>query len=309
MSTEFIAGRLWPQVTQAARQSRQRCAVAVAYFGQGASRLLPLPKGSRLVVDASEGTVKSGQTCPAELLAMIKCGVRVYSVANLHAKVFVLGRVAFVGSANVSRRSAGTLIEAAVRMTDSAVLRKAREFVLGKCLHEQTPEQLKRLAKLYHPPQLPGGEGRRKRAKITVLPRLSLVQLVLQDWSKRDQALHDAAEVVAKKRREHPRSYELDSFRWTGKCPFKRGDVVIQITDEGSAGRLMAAPGNVLHVRTRSKKSRLMSFVYVERPARRRRQTKTVARKLGRGAVKQLRRGGLVRNAAFREALLKLWSD
>jgi phosphatidylserine/phosphatidylglycerophosphate/cardiolipin synthase-like enzyme len=50
---------------------------------------------------------------------MIKRGVRVFSVANLHAKVFVLGRAAFIGSANVCKRSADSRIGAAVRLSEA----------------------------------------------------------------------------------------------------------------------------------------------------------------------------------------------
>ncbi len=313
MSTAFITAGLWPEITRAAKASRARCSVAVAYFGQGAARLLPLARGSRLVVDASEGAVKSGQTCPADLLAMVKRGVRVFSVPNLHAKVFVLGRVAFIGSANVSRRSAGTLIEAALRTREPSTVQAARRFVGDHCLHELTPELLKRLAKIYRLPRLAGGQLRKSRqptdyASRPTLPRLLLAQLVLRDWSERDQALHDAGEVVARKRRKHPRSFELDSFLWTGRCPFQEGDKVIQITDEGSARRFMAAPGNVLYVRTRRGEKRQVSFVYVERPSDRRRRVAVVARKLGRGALERLRRRGQVRDAAFAQALLNIWS-
>jgi len=49
--------------------------MAVAYFGKGASRLLPLTAGSRLVVDASECAVASGQTCPADLIKLVARGV------------------------------------------------------------------------------------------------------------------------------------------------------------------------------------------------------------------------------------------
>src|SRR5438034_685318 len=125
MSTAFVSKGIWPQLTKAVRGSRQRCAVAVAYCGAGASRLLPLPKGSRLVVDASERSVASGQTCPADLIKIVKHGVAVYSVPNLHAKVFVLGRAAYIGSANVSSRSASQLIEAVIRTTEPSAVRAA----------------------------------------------------------------------------------------------------------------------------------------------------------------------------------------
>jgi hypothetical protein len=219
VTTVFLGRNIWPQLTKALRRDQHRSAVAVAYFGAGASRLLPLRSGSCLVVDGSERAVASGQTCPADLLQLAKRGASVYSVPNLHAKVFVLGRAAYVGSTNVSSRSAAQLIEAVIRTTEPSVVRFARHFVQEHCLHELTPSVLRRLQRLYRPPRVPGGK-RFDRSKTEVarrpsLPRLLLAQLVLEeDWSERDQALHDAALVVAKKRRKHPRSFEMDSFRY-----------------------------------------------------------------------------------------------
>lgn len=62
---------------QGSAWSQHRCAVAVAYFSEGASSLLPLAKGSRLVVNASERCVASGQTCPADLIKLVERGVAV----------------------------------------------------------------------------------------------------------------------------------------------------------------------------------------------------------------------------------------
>ena len=313
MSTAFITRDIWPQLTKAVRDSPQSCAVAVAYFGKGASKLLPLTKGSRLVVDASEHAVAAGQTCPADLTKLVKRGVKVYSVPNLHAKVFVLGRAAYIGSANASNRSASQLVEAVIRTTETSAVRAARKFVRDHCLHELTPRVLKRLAKIYRPPLIPGGKRGKKAAKQTsrrpTLPRLLVAQIYLEDWSPRDQKSHDAGLVVAKKRLVHPRKFDLDDFRWPGKCPFRRGDVVMQVTDEGGGSVFATPPGNVLYVRTRHYGSQQVSYVFLECPARRRRQIKTLARALGRGATKSLQRNGLVRDTAFKQALLKAWAD
>lgn len=310
MSTVFVSQNFWPHLTKAVRRAQQRCDVAVAYLGAGASRLLPLPKGSRLVVDASERAVASGQTCPADLIKLR--GVTKYNVPNLHAKVFVLGSAAYIGSANVSRHSASQLVEAVVRTTEPGAVRAARTFVRQHCLHELTPIVLKRLAKLYRPPRLPGGKRGKRQPALTSrapsLPRLFLAQLRLQDWSEEDQALHDAEIVMAKKRQEHVRSYELDSFRQTGKCVYRRGDVVVQVTNEGEGRVLVSPPGNVVHVRTRSDGGRRVSFVYLEHLARRRRPVKALARTLGRGALKKLRRNRQVRNPEFARELLKAWT-
>lgn len=313
MSTVFITQDIWPQLTKAVRGSRQSCAVAVAYFGKGAGKLLPLTEGSSLVVDASERAVASGQTCPTDLAKLVKRGVKVYSVPNLHAKVFVLGGAAYIGSTNVSNRSASQLVEAVIRTTEPGAVRAARKFVRNHCLHELTPEVLKRLGKLYRPPLVPGGKRGKKAAKQTfsepTLPRVLLAQChEVEDWSARDQKSHDAGLLVAKKRLVHPRKFDLDDFRWSGKCPFRRGDVVMQVTDEGGGSVFATPPGNVLYVRTHHDGSQQISYVFLECPARRRRRIKTLARAMGRGAKKALERDGLVRDAAFAQALLKTWA-
>ena len=310
MRTEFITRDIWPQLTKAVRGSSQRCAVAVAYFGKGASKLLPLAKGSRLVVDASERSVASGQTCPADLRILVKRGVRVYSVPNLHAKVFVLGRAAYIGSANVSNRSASQLVEAVVRTSESSAVRDALEFVSNLCLYRLTPTIIRRLAKHYRPPLIPGGKrGKKVAMQISsrpTLPPLLLVQLGLEEWSDKEQAIHDAGLIVARKRREHPRTFQEDSFIITGKCVYKRGDVLIQVTDEGGGNVLVSPPGNVLHTRTGREGKGKKTAVYVERPVRRRRSIKRLVRALGRGSKKALVRDGVVRDIAFAQALLKV---
>jgi hypothetical protein len=198
-------------------------------------------------------------------------------------------------------------VEAVIRTTERGAVRAARQFVQQHCLHELTPTVLKRLAKLYRPPLVPGGKRGKPLQAMTSkrpsLPRLLLAQLHLEDWSERDQALHDAGMLVAKKRREHPRSFELESFRYTGKWHYRLGDVVIQVTDEGSSGVFVTPPGNVRYVRTRRDGNRLVSFIYLERPDRRRRQVKSLARALG-CTQKQLRRGGLIRDPLFKETLM-----
>lgn len=311
MSTTFLSRDFWPHLIKTVSGSRQRCSVAVAYFGKGASKLLPLPKGSRLVVDASERAVSSGQTCPADLLALIKRGIAVYSVPNLHAKVFVVGRAAYIGSTNVSNRSAAHLVEAVIRTTDPGAINAARKFVGDQCLRQLTPELLKKLAKVFRPPKIPGGRRGvrpiRDTSRHATLPRLLLAQLAWVDWSESDQRLNDAARAVAKKRQLHPRSFELDSFQIVGKCRFREGDVVVQVLDDGGRRVLAAPPGNVLYVRSQRAGRRRVSFVCVERPTRRRRQVKSLARALG-CTQKALLSEGVVRDQAFANALLNAWA-
>jgi hypothetical protein len=156
MTNHLLTADVWTPLTSAAKKSRNPAYAGVAYFGQGASKLLPLPAKSHLVVDASEGAVKSGQTCPADLRRLQKRGVVIYSAPRLHAKVYVFDGFAFIGSANVSDRSAGTLIEAMLRITDHKVISAAREFVRSLCLNELGPGTIDRLQRIYRPPYIPG---------------------------------------------------------------------------------------------------------------------------------------------------------
>jgi hypothetical protein len=295
-------------LTRAAKANSRRSDAAVAYFGQGASKLLPLNKGSRLVVDASELAVRSGQTHPGDLIKLQAHGVRVFSVTNLHAKVFVLGKTAYIGSANASNRSAGHLVEAVVRTADDATVSSARRFVRNLCLQELTPTILKRLQSMYRPPRIPGGKSARKKtatqSEEATLPRLLLAQNRYVDWSDQDDARHHIALAVAEKRREHPRSFELTSFQFKGKCPYRRDDVVVETLIEPNGITMVSAPANVLHVRTWHDGTRSSSFIYLERPVRRRRSMMSWAKQLGRGSLKRLSRNGLVRDKSFGKAIL-----
>lgn len=147
MSAQFITADVWGALSKAARRSKKPAYVSVAYFGKGAADLLHLPAKSRLVVDASEAAVKQGQTNPAKLRRMRRRRVAVYSVQNLHARVFAFDTAVFIGSANVSKHSASVLQEAVLRVTDAAVLKAARDFVTELCLEPLGPKELMRLQK------------------------------------------------------------------------------------------------------------------------------------------------------------------
>jgi hypothetical protein len=243
----FVTNGIWKSISSAAKRSDAPVYASVAYFGKGASKLLPLPTNSRLVVDASIGAVKNGQTCPADLKAMQKRGVRIYSIPNLHAKVYVFGGTAFIGSANASNHSAGTLIEAVIQTADKGIMRSAREFVRGLCLDELGPERLDYLAKLYRPPRFANGAKRssKKHGIRPELPRLLLAQLENESPPSETKATVRDGLESAKKKRKHGRNYTFDYFWWRGTFPYKVGDKVIQVTEENSRLSLVAPPADI----------------------------------------------------------------
>lgn len=312
MPTRLITEDLWPSLTRAIRTSKRPCQVAVAYLGQGAAQMLPLPKGSRLVVDASDRTVKLGLTCPAELLKLHKKGVEVFSVMNLHAKVYVAGKNAFIGSANASQHSAGTLIETLLHTTEPQAVKQARQFVEDLCLQSLGPEQLKALVKIYRPPHLPGGKrGKRIVPKKTVKPELAEVYLAQlkerKTLTKEQEKERQAGLKEARRARQHRAStHELDDFSWEGRCDFRPGHEIIQVFKERGGKTWVYPPAHVLKVRRHPQQK--LSFVYVEYPNCHRKSIEVLAAKLGRGALTKLRRNGRAKDRTFVHALLKAWN-
>ena len=150
----------WDRIQTLVNKQPGKCHVAVAYFGSGASKLLPLKAGSVLVIDMSERAVKSGQTKPSEVSKLLRNGVEVHSVENLHAKVFVAGNRALVGSTNVSFTSATGLVEALLETTDRDPVRQCRDFVKSLLGEVIDIAHARRLQRLYRPPRF--GKGSQK---------------------------------------------------------------------------------------------------------------------------------------------------
>ena len=300
MSAELITADVWAALTKAARQSKKPANVAVAYFGRGAAGLLHLPPKSQLVVDASEATVRNGQTHPKDLSRMRRRKVAVYSAQNLHAKIFAFGNSVFVGSANVSKHSANVLQEAVVRITDATVARAARDFVRGLCLEPLGPSELKRLQKLYRPPRFAPGQSKKGSAR----NQFSALRVALTDDAIIPDELDKAFEAGLKeatKKRRHGSGFYIREFYWPSPSPFRNGQLVIEVF-KNAHGQIVSPPGHVIHTRDYRDGMKRKTLIYLEFPdrdweplSRFSRELKTI---LGRGGIK---------NQAAARKLLSFW--
>lgn len=281
MTTAFISEGIWSELTKAAKACRGQALVAVAYFGKGAAKLLPLPKRSWLVVDASKANVKRGATCPADLLKLHKTGVRVFHAPNLHAKVYVFGKAAFIGSANVSKHSS-TLTEALVRTTDRKVTAAARQFVSGLCLQAMGPRELEKLASLYREPKFQGGT-KTISALHKQLPYapMHLVNLEIKDPPMGSASTERAGRKEAKQKRIDKLTAGLEDFHVLDDSVFPEGETVAQVVTEESGKVYVSPPGQVLHTRKWSNGKQRCTFVYLEVPNRKRISLVRIAKRLG----------------------------
>jgi len=313
---ETVTGSVWKELSRFLKSNRSVVDVAVAYVGRGSSALLKLPPGSRLVVDATEGSVKRGLTCPDDLAELQTKGVKVFCMPNLHAKVYAFSQRAYIGSANASFNSATKLIEAMFCTTDRHAVKQAKAFVRDLCLYPLTPEVLKRLKKIYRPPVWagkPGKKGKKEETQYTqeasVLPRVCLAQLVRESWNKEDDRQAEIGAKTADKERTHDSGWSVERFRWVGAVPFRKDDIVLQVTEEEDGREMVSPPGPLLHIHPYNTKEGRIHFCYVETPERQRKNLDRLAKKLGPGGKKLLRTRGMIRKRSMAVHLLSLWRE
>jgi hypothetical protein len=320
MPTELLTDGIWRRITALAK--RKPGAVAVAYCGTDARKLLPLKPGSLLVVNASEHAVRFGMTNPSELLWFFNRDVQIHSVENLHAKVFVFGDTAIVGSTNISQNSANHLQEAAVLVKTRSAVANCRRFVKDQTGEPLSLAHIKRLAKIYRPPNIPGharpemnqGKQKQSQKRNPEHPPLWLVWIDPDGWDAQDHRQASSGRLQARKRLRR-NVEELDEFcsveRWRPQ-PISEGDLVIQVTFERGRTYLNQA-AHVTHIKSYKKgpKRRPAEIVFLGIPRKQRRIERGHAlAKLGRRhgkVIRDLDDAILVQERDTARAILKLW--
>jgi hypothetical protein len=173
-----------------------------------------------------------------------------------------------------------------------------------------SPGTLDRLGKIYKPPRFFANTTRRKKNRkvMPILPRLLLAQLKEEKPPQESEDVEEKGMRVAQKKSRHGRSYVIDDFWWTGKCSFQVGDKVIQVTEDERGCYYIDPPADVLHRRSWHRANRPpITFVYFEHPDKRRIRLERLARRIGYGSRKRLKKAGIVRDPDFAEKLLAIW--
>jgi hypothetical protein len=270
MKNELITENVWQFITEKAKATKTKSYVAVAYFGQGASSMLPLNKGSKLLVDASESNVKAMQTCPAELLKLYKKGVQIYSLPSLHAKMYVLGKNLIIGSANVSSNSSSVLTESVFSTTDPNAVKDAKEFIMSNCGTELSEDKLKELNKIYI--EAKQNSNKRFGAKIKVKKnedqKIYVCKLRACEYTEEEENDSKIGLNLYAKNNKVPDRHSIDSFIWDGKLSFKVGDSIMQIIKDGDMIKIYPLSRLVYIMKAKSK-GKTIYHCFVELPSRR----------------------------------------
>lgn len=255
MKTGLHTNNIWNEITKLVKSSKTKSYVAVAYFGTGAAEMLPISKGSKLVVDASENAIRSGQTNPNELLKLSKTGVEIYSWQNLHAKMFVIGKYLLVGSTNVSKNSELNYQEAIFVSNDKVQKEKAKDFICNICLNDIGEKTLRLLCKKYNPAK--GGVGRVKSAISSVFT----VNIKDDYYSDYEESILKSEKAIAVKKINKSQHY-LHSFMWNFPNPFDIGSKIIQVYETDNKTYVYPT-GNVCRIKSLNNG---YCFVFIEVP-------------------------------------------
>lgn len=280
MSTKFVSPSPLLEIQKLAKTSKGYA--AVPYLGKGSSSLLPLTEGSFLVTCMDEASVRGARVDPSEVVKYIRRGVHVHNCKNLHAKVYVFGRKAVVGSANVSNNGL-KLVEAAVISTDPEVVAHAKRFVQDLCVDEIGIEYAKSLVPLYPTEFKGGGRGGKLTGKaVAEHSKTWLFPSGEYDYPDVVKAYDKKMRPKIAKKIADPRKAKLDTFLIDGyvnggKDVIVEGDRIVERWSNGR-GFDFYAPARVVHIKQIGEDT----FMYLECPRHLRKvASSTVRAKLG----------------------------
>lgn len=301
MTVELLTNKIWFEITNRAKETKKICLVSVAYFGLNGAKMLPLSKGSTLLVDASLKALRNGQTCPDELLKLYYKGVHIYSLENLYAKIFVFGNVLYCGSTNVSGNSANRLKEALIKTTDKFAIADAKNFIKSFCRIELGDDELTRMKKFYKPPKFFSSP----RDDSNENAEFHICKLVIRNWTKDEEHEAEKGRTAAEKNRINKSRHRIDEFVFNRQIKFKRGDTILQIIEENSKSYVLPI-GKLIHIRKWSNGNKTKYFCYVEVPDRRRKKLEILKRKLEASDSKLNLRSGR-KGIELETIIKKLW--
>lgn len=144
----FLSGNdIWNTISELS-ENCESVQCAVAYTSECSS--IHFERGDLLITDASDESIRGGQTSAKELQRLKNIGVRIYSKPLLHAKLYVFSDRLVIGSCNLSTSSKTRLIESAVLIRDEALVSNAIQFLSELTTESEkvTDEFIERILKL-----------------------------------------------------------------------------------------------------------------------------------------------------------------
>ena len=317
--TTFLINEQYWQKLQKSIKGARYVEAAIAYFGSEGAKILKLRPGDRLIVDMSISTVKAGGTNPYEVENLINKGISVFTRKNLHAKIVIVDKSIFVGSANISNNSQKFLDEAAIFTNDRVSVLRAQNFIERCCSEPVMPEYLEECKKVYSPPKFKNGKKTSVKSSRATHAKLWIVSLQAGYVPDAEIGEYEKGEEKALKNIDAKKS-KADSFHWPYKPKMadeiEPGDWMIQIVEQADKQTIVHPPGQflLLHKYIRNKKTGQKRYVFHLEIPKRLRSLKWVRfKKIGASILSKEKlakpRTMPVRGIDAADGLLRIWKS
>ncbi|MGV0952898.1 MAG: hypothetical protein ACOYBR_01160 [Fluviibacter sp.] len=309
MATKFHAPSPWPEIKAVAKNAKAY--IAVPFLGKAAAAMLPVATGSVLVTRFTREAIKAGQVDPRQVIKLIRKGVSVFSQADLHAKVYVFPRRAFIGSANASKTSEG-MIEACIETTEQVIVQQARDYVRSLGSDLVTLEYAKSMVNLY--PK--DGERYFGVPQKTALQRAAdqehfwIVPVYEEDYDDEARRADRAGTISAKAEMSKDKSTRLSRIHSDHAVQYEKGDWILNRQTVGR-GFEFECPGRVVHIEPYEGNKGWEAIVYLDHPKRQSSISSTEIRKSHKELVEKLcyshHRDRKIRSASDVANIKQLW--
>lgn len=268
---KLLTENIWNEIQNSVSENMQNF-VAVAYFGMGGADLLPLKQGDVLIVDASLHQIQAGLVDPRELLKLEKVGVKIFTYPQLHAKVYALGDMLFVGSSNVSENSRKNLKEAVLQTDDPKMVNEAKNWIESLAFSPLYEDYINELKKYYKPP-------RTFNSNFVVEKCLYLVFVDFNSYysngyqeplKKGEEEMEALIPDISKK--------EYEYFEFPSLPEFAIGDYLLIHSKNSEGEDMINKPCRVLHIQPWGFDNKY--FVFYSKPKGKRQQIKKMTIKI-----------------------------
>ncbi len=228
---KFLSNDIWPVIKSLSNSSR-KTKIAVAYFGTGASTQFSFKKGDILLVAMTLNNVKIGQINPFEIEKLYKKGVFIFTLANLHSKIYLFDKKVIIGSPNVSSNSANTLIETGILTDDSKTISLTENFIKEYCIEKVEQDYIKICKKNYNPPNFFGGRKKKVTSK-KIKGQLSRLWVISTKSSTVNDEISVKEEKLFEKEISDKQAFTTEKITYSPSDSFikniRKGDMLIQV--------------------------------------------------------------------------------
>jgi hypothetical protein len=230
---ELLSSALWPRVRKIAKSAKKKQA-AVAYVTD--DRFIKFGQGDSLVTDASEASIKAGQTCAKLLKRAFERGATIHSIDGLHAKLYVFDRMAVIGSSNLSKGSE-SLVEAAMLTDQPSAVSSVRLLIASLQSQGELVDEafVKRICKLKVVKSKRRTTGARRKSPSPKEPRTWLIGLSPTEEKESEREAVEKGQAEAE-RRVSDEGNSVSWIRLRGRSKMrnevKEGDLIVSIWSE-----------------------------------------------------------------------------